>query len=403
MLSAAMTIPFVPRLGDRSLFPRLQARAYLNHAAVSPPSQPVLDACQACLVDLATRGLSAAIEQRAMRETLRGKVGRLLHASADEIGFVQNTTAGVIAVARSIPFRKGDRVLLFTGEFPANVTPWQLAAQDLSLELVFVPISAFERSTEEGLAALDVALAGGARLVAVSAVQFQSGLRMPLTEIAERAHRQGAELFVDAIQALGAVPIDVDQSGVDYLSAGGHKFMMGLEGAGILYVRRQAMQNLKLGLAGWTAHVDGFRFLIEGAGHLRTDRPLVRHPSFLEQGSLSAPGYAALDASLDLILALGVDAIHAHVNTYLDALEPRLQALGCTSLRAHEPSRRSASLAVHLPKGADLPVVARAMNRDGVAVSTPDGFLRFAPHWPNALSEVEVVASALERALASAS
>lgn len=397
-----MTTQHVAQLGDRGLFPALRARAYLNHAAVSPPSQPVVEACHACLTDLATRGLAAAIEQRAMRETLRGKVASLINASADEIGFVQNTTAGVIAIARSIPFHKGDRVVLFTGEFPANVTPWQLAARDLELELAFVPIAAFERSTEEGLAALDTALARGARLVAVSAVQFQSGLRMPLAQIAEWAHRQGAELFVDAIQALGAVPIDVAESGIDYLSAGGHKFMMGLEGAGILYIRERALQQLSLGLAGWTAHVDGFRFLIEGAGHLRTDRPLMRHPSFLEQGSLSAPGYAALNVSLDLILSLGVDAIYAHVTAYLDALEPRLQALGCQSLRAAEAKRRSASLAIHLPQGVDLPRVAGAMHRDGIAVSTPDGCLRFAPHWPNSLTEVDDVVGALERALSNA-
>jgi len=389
----------IAKLGDRSLFPSLRARAYLNHAAVSPPSQAVLDACQACLVDYASRGLVASIEQRAMREALRGKVARLIGATAEEIGFVQNTTAGVIAIARSIPFQRGDRVVLFAGEFPANVTPWQLVARDLELELVFVPIEPFARSTEEGLTALDDALASGARLVAVSAVQFQSGLRMPVAEIAERAHRHGAELFVDAIQALGAVPLNVVESGIDYLSAGGHKFLMGLEGAGVLYIRKQAMEALKLGLAGWTAHVDGFRFLMEGEGHLRTDRAILRQPSFVEQGSLSAPGYAALDASLDLILSLGVELIFAHVTAYLDALEPHLLGLGCTSVRATETARRSASLSVKLPAGTDLPGVARAMNRAGIAVSTPDGCLRFAPHWPNALDEVDDVARALEAAL----
>ena len=164
------------------------------------------------------------------------------------------------------------------------MTPWQLVAEDLELELVVVPIAPFERSTEEGLSALDVALAEGARLVAVSAVQFQTGLHLPLAALAERAHRQGAELFVDGIQALGAVPLDVRAAGIDYLSAGGHKWLMGLEGAGILYIHKRAMQQLKLGLAGWTAHVDGFRFLMEGAGHLRPDRPIMRSPASQSKG-----------------------------------------------------------------------------------------------------------------------
>lgn len=386
-------------LGDRSLFPHLRARAYLNHAAVSPPSLPVLEACQTCLLDYAARGLGAAIDYRSAREALRGRVAQLIGAKRDEIGFVQNTTLGVIDIARSIPFRAGDRIVLFTGEFPANVTPWQQVAEEQGLTLVWVPIETFQRSTEEGLSALDQALSGGARLVAVSAVQFQTGLRMPLAEMAKRAHSQGAELFVDAIQGLGAVPIDVQSAHIDYLSAGGHKFLMGLEGAGVLYIRESAMQTLRLGLAGWTAHVDGFRFLMEGAGHLRTDRPLMRHPSFLEQGALSAPGYAALGASLDLILGLGVDAIFDHVTRYLDALEPRLVALGLESARAPDGARRSATLSVRLPAGHDLPSVARALNHAGIAVSTPDGHLRFAPHWPNPLTEVEEVAAAVAKAL----
>jgi len=386
-------------LGDRSLFPALRARAYLNHAAVSPPSTPVLEACQACLLDYASRGLAAAIDARGAREALRGRVAELLGARPGEIGFVQNTTLGVINIARSIPFKPGERIVLFSGEFPANVTPWQQVAAELGLELAFVPIETFERSTQDGLAALDLALARGARLVAVSAVQFQTGLRMPLAEIAERAHRQGAELFVDAIQALGAVPLDVQSAHIDYLSAGGHKFLMGLEGAGILYIREAALQKLRLGLAGWTAHVDGFRFLIEGAGHLRTDRPILRHPSFLEQGALSAPGYAALSAALDLILGLGVDTIHAHVTAYLDALEPRLVALGLESVRAPEAARRSATLSMRLLARHSLPAVAKSLNLAGISVSTPDGYLRFAPHWPNALDEVEEVAAAVADAL----
>ncbi len=390
---------YLARLGDRSLFPSLQAQVYLNHAAVSPPSIAVLDACRDCLSDYAARGLDAAIDQRGAREGLRAKVATLLNADADEIGFVQNTSAGVITIARSIPFQRGDRIVLFSGEFPANVTPWQRVAEDLGLTLRFVPIEAFERSNDEGLAALDLALADGARLVAVSAVQFQTGLRMPLAQIAERAHRQGAELFVDAIQGLGAVPIDVNTSGIDYLSAGGHKFLMGLEGAGILYIRKHAMQTLKLGLAGWTSHVDGFRFLMEGAGHLRTDRAIMRHPSFVEQGALSAPGYAALGASLSLLLSLGIENIYAHVNAYLDLLEPALCELGCTSARHEEPERRSATLSLRVPEQADLIAIARSLNQAGIAVSTPDGYLRMAPHWPNARDEIDVVVSTLHGAL----
>jgi cysteine desulfurase/selenocysteine lyase len=393
-----------PRLGDRALFSSLAARAYLAHAAVSPPSDAVLAAVSRSLAAYAERGAAAAIEASQTRGRVRTQAARLLGASPEEIGFVQSTSAGVTAIARSIPFRKGERVVVFQGEFPANVLPWQLAARDLGLSVVSLPLSSFERSDDEGLAALQRELEQGVRLVAVSAVQFQTGLRMPLRKMSELCHRYGAELFVDAIQALGVVPLDVNLSGVDYLAAGGHKFLMGLEGAGILYVRKQRLSALSLGLAGWTGCEDAFQFLMEGPGQLRYDRPLVRAASFVEQGAVSVVGVTALGASLEILLGLGVETIFQHVTHYLDALEPAVTALGCTSLRASEPERRSAILALRLPEralrqGTVLAEVARRLAAQGVVASTPDGNLRFAPHFANHVSEVPHVASALAQAL----
>jgi selenocysteine lyase/cysteine desulfurase len=233
----------------------------------------------------------------------------------------------------------------------------------------------------------------------VSAVQFQTGLAMPIAALAALCHAHGAELFVDAIQGLGAVPMNVQEAEVDYLTAGGHKFLMGLEGAGVLYVRDEALAQLSLGLAGWTGHEEAFRFLSEGAGHLRYDRPIVRSASFVEQGAVSVVGIAALGAALETLLALGVDSIFAHVGEYLDRLEPEVVALGCRSVRARELARRSATLSVTLPAGKLLSDVSRKLLAHGVCVSTPDGYLRFAPHFANSLAEVPLVVGALREAL----
>jgi cysteine desulfurase / selenocysteine lyase len=395
---ASMSTPD-PRLGDRSLFPTLEARAYLAHAAVSPPSSAVLAAVSRCLAEYARRGLHAAIEQLTHKAELRALAAQLLGCTPAQVAFVQSTSAGVSAIARSIPFAAGQRIITFAGEFPANVTPWQLLAHERQLGLVSLPLASYERSNDEGLAALRAELERGARLVAVSAVQFQTGLRMPLRAMAELCHAHGAELFVDAIQGLGAVPLDVQAEGVDYLVAGGHKFLMGLEGAGLLYIADRALAQLSLGLAGWTGHEDAFRFLSEGPGLLRYDRPIVRSASFVEQGALSVVGLAALSASLQTLLSLGVGAIFAHVTAYLDRLEPELVALGCASVRSRDPAQRSATLSVKLPSGAVLSDVAGSMLASGVCVSTPDGHLRFAPHFANALDEVPLVARALRVAL----
>jgi cysteine desulfurase/selenocysteine lyase len=387
------------RLGDRSLFPSLESRAYLAHAAVSPASRLVIAEVTRCLAAYQRRGIHAALDELPHRGEVRAQAARLLGCSAAQVAFVQSTSAGVTAIARSIRFRPRQRVLLFDGEFPANVTPWRLVADDLLLDVVTLPLTPFARSVAEGLASVRAELERGVRLVAVSAVQFQTGLRMPLAQLAKLCHAYGAELFVDAIQALGAVPIDVMETGVDYLTAGGHKFLMGLEGAGLLYIRDSALAELSLGLSGWTGHEDAFRFLGEGPGQLRYDRPLVRSASFVEQGALSVLGIAALGASLSILLSLGVANIFEHVTGYLDRLEPALVALGCESVRAPDLARRSATLSVRLPVGKALAEVSRKLLVQGVCVSTPDGLLRFAPHFANSQDELPYVIAAVRQAL----
>lgn len=386
-------------LGDRRLFPDLSARAYLSHAAISPASSEVQRACAALVADYAKDGLGAFQAWRDQRERLRARLARLIGAaSASDVAFVANTTRSVIDVALSLPWRPRDVVLCLRGEFPANVTPWQQAARTFELELRFLEVEAFR--TDEGLAALERELARGVRLVAVSAVQFQTGLRMPIEAIAERAHAFGAEVFVDAIQACGVVPIDVARAGIDYLGCGSHKWLMGLEGAAFVYARPDRAAALVPRVAGWLSHEDALDFLFRGEGHLRYDRAIRREVGMLEGGAYNGVGLAALEAGIAPIEALGVPRIFEHVQRYLDPLEEALVERAFVSERSPDPARRSGILSVRAPHDIDVVLLSRALLARGVVTSTPDGRLRFAPHWPNALEEVPDVVAALDDALA---
>ncbi len=396
-----MDLP-TPRLGDRSLFPALEPRAYLNHAGVSPPSEPVRRATAGLVDAYARRGGEAGGAAQALRVRLKEKLGRLLGARPQDVALVQSTSAGIIDVALCFPWRRGDRVILFEGEFPANVTPWQRAAALFGLEVQLLPLAAFDRGDEEGLAELERALARGARLVAVSAVQFRTGLAMPLARMASLCARHGAEIFVDAVQALGVVPLDAPALGIDYLSAGAHKWLMGLLGAGVLYVRPERAAALRPAVAGWLSHEQGARFLHEGPGHLRYDRPIRARADLVEAGGMAEVALAAFDAALEPLLALGPAAIHAHVNGYLDALEPPLAARGFGSLRAREPRRRSGILSLQPPPGLDVVAFRRALAARGVACAIPDGLVRFSPHWPNATGEIPAVLAAVDEAMGAA-
>jgi len=387
-------------LGDRSLFPALTPKAYLNHAAISPPSAPVQDAVSACLQHYTEQGMGAFMTYLEQREELRAALATLVGAQSDEIGFVPNTSWGVTFAAMSYPWERGDGVVLLDGEFPTNVTPWQQAADLYDLKIHRVAAADFgSPDPGKGLAQLDAALKAGAKLVAVSAVQFQTGLRMPLMAISALAHRHGASVFVDAIQACGVLPLDFEALGVDLASCGSHKWMMGLEGAGFVYVRRDLGPALRPRLAGWLSHDDGLGFLFDGPGHLRYDRPMKTNASVVEGGAYNTLGFVALATSLGLIQSLGVPAIYEHVQAYHDALEPKLTALGLTSLRSPSPGERSGVLSFDVPEAFEPTQLPERLAAAGVSASLPDGRLRFAPHWPNALDEVEHVARAVEQAL----
>jgi selenocysteine lyase/cysteine desulfurase len=369
----------------------------LHHAAISPPCEPVVRAVGRALADYARSGAGAFARWQVDRERVRSSLARLIGAKESEIALGSNTSRGVSDIALSIPWQKGDRVVLFRGEFPANVTPWQRAAELFGLELEWLDPDAFRSG--QGLASLRAVLQRGARLVAVSFVQFQTGLRMPLQSIGALCHEYGAELFVDAIQGLGAVPFDVRALHVDYASAGGHKWLLGTEGAAFVYADEAKARRLRPYTAGWLSHEQPEVFLFQGAGLLDYEKPLKQDARVFETGTSSLLSLAALGASLPLIAELGVTAIYEHVSNYHDRLEPELVARGFTSLRARDPALRSGILSVELPQGVELAQFAQALCRRGVVVGTPDGKLRFAPHFPNSLEEIPLVAAALDEAL----
>lgn len=391
--------PTHAQLGNRSLFPELQARVYLAHAAVSPISTPVQQAIEQVIHSYAQQGFGAFPQWIQQRLTLKSTLSRLLHCQPEDLALVQSTTSGLLAIALCVPWQAGDAIVLTEGEFPANVTPWQQVAARFGLEIQWLPQPLPEEMPMwlEGLR--ETLAQTRARVVTVSAVQFQTGLAMPLQEIGEICHEFGAELCVDAVQAVGAVPLDLHKLPIDYLAAGAHKWMNAVEGAGFVYISPRVVHNLRPTWAGWLSHEDGLGFLLRGAGHLRHDRPIRQSADFLEIGNVSSLSFAAMGAAADTLESLGIPEIFAHVQPILDALENGLTARGFVSLRARDPHLRSCTLAMRTPADVDVLDLQHQLADLGVATSAPDGLLRLAPHWPNHLTEVPMVLAAMDKAL----
>jgi selenocysteine lyase/cysteine desulfurase len=380
----------------------MRARAYCNHAGISPASDPVRAAIERVARESAEEGSVSFVRRLSEREELRRELGALINAAEPEaeIAFAPSTMYGLCAIALSIPWKPGDRVIAFEGEYPTNVTAWQRAAELFGLSLTLLPVSDLARPTGPDFSRLEAELAQGrVRVCAASAVQFQTGFRMPLAEISERCHAHGAELAIDAVQALGAVPFDVRALGVDYVAAGAHKWLMGCDGGGFVYVRRALAPSMRAAFAGAMSHQDGVEIFTHGPGHLRYDRPLRDDARVFEGGMLSSGALASLAVSVKMLRALGVAAIYEHIQSYHDRLEAPLTALGFRSLRPFDAARRSGILSFMPPAGSASPPLVAALAERGVVAAPPDGVLRFSPHFWNNLDEIPIIVDAVRNAL----
>ncbi|MHC4374963.1 MAG: aminotransferase class V-fold PLP-dependent enzyme [Planctomycetota bacterium] len=383
------------RLGSRALFPRLEAKIYLAHAAISPASLRVEAALEEGARRQATEGLPSIAWGKERAQEARERFALLAGVDPERVAHVQNTSSGLIAIANSFRWRSGDKLLCFDGEFPTNVIPWREVARVHDLHLDLLPVADFAQDHGLGLGRLEEHLRQGVRLVAVSAVQFQSGLAMPIPEMAALCKRYGARLCVDAIQAIGAMPFCAEDWGVDYLAVSAHKWLMGPLGSGFLYVSEEAHRDLDLHLAGWMSLRQPESFLFPETPDIDYATPLASGPESFETGILNYNGIAASSAGMQPLVELGTDAIFAHLQAWHDDAEARLTDRGFTSLRHPQPAGRSGILSFTPPAGVELGALTAKLWEQGIAQTAPNHCWRLAPHWPNALDEPARLVEAL--------
>jgi len=210
------------------------------------------------------------------------------------------------------------------------------------------------------------------RIVAVSWVGYATGWRNDLDALVEIAHRKRALLFVDAIQALGVFPLDVARTPVDFLAADGHKWLLGPEGAGIFYTHREHLDLLRPVGIGWNSAVNSSEY---GA----TELSLKLNAGRYEGGSYNMGGVAALAASLEFLLSVGVARISARLLDVTDILSARLEAIGAEIGSCRDESRRSGIVAFNLPGRNPLQTRKHCLDHK-VAVNCRAGRLRVSPH-----------------------
>ncbi len=376
------TTPTDPWTRLRSQMPVAERWAYFDHAAVAPISGPARDAMARWAQESVDEGATIWLNWSRRLTEIRRTFAQLVNASPEEIAFVANTTHGISLVAEGLDWQPGDNVVTLADEFPSNAYPWlNLATRGVETRRVAV---------EDGrvdLAAIDAACDGRTRLVSVSWVGYASGWRNDPAKLAQIAHQNGALFFLDAIQALGILPLDVEATGVDFLAADGHKWLLGPEGAGVLYIRKENLDRLRPTGVGWNSVVHHYDYS-------RIELNLKPSAERFEGGSPNMPGLHALGASADLLANLGINAVSARIHEVTDLACDRLREIGATICSDRDEDRWSGIVAFEIP-GTD-PVKLRKHCLDaGVVMSCRGGRLRISPHAYNNQADIDRLVAAL--------
>jgi selenocysteine lyase/cysteine desulfurase len=368
----------------RSFFPVTRELAYLDHAGVAPISTRVEDALRR-YTDEATRSGARRYARFYDREVerVRDRAAALLGAAREEVAFVKNTTEGLGIVAAGIDWRRGDRVVTCDLEYPSNVYPWWNLRRQ-GVETVLLP-------GDRGRLPLDLLEetlhSPRVRLLALSSVEFGSGARNDLVAIGRICRERGVIFCVDAIQSLGCFPIDVEDCGIDFLSADGHKWLLSVEGCGLFFCARRSLELLTPRVVGWRSVTDNHDF---DSYHME----LQPNAGRFEEGTPNTPGIFALGAAIDLLLEIGVPAISQRVLAHTDALVRGLAERGAEVLSPRGQGEASGIVSFRLAHEEPADTVRRLLAR-GVVTAARRGGVRASPHFYNDAGDLERLLAAL--------
>jgi len=362
----------------RDQFPVTRELIYLNHAAVSPLCRPAAEAMKWLADDGLTYGSLHYDKWLDSYDGLRSSAARLINASPDEIAIVKNTSEGIATVALGLDWKPGDRVVAFKEEFPANYYPW-LRLESKGVQITWLSIyDPVERIAEA---------IPGAKLLAISFVNYLSGYRVDLDALGELCYQHDCFFFVDAIQGMGALPLDVEASRIDALAADGHKWMLASEGTGVLYVRRTRLDSIEPVEFGWT-NPAGFN------DYSSRDMTLRADAGRYECGTLNTIGCFGLRAALDFILEVGVENIAANVLRLAEQLEAGARRLGYEVFVLRTPESGSGIVSIRHPN-LDARMVVSQLKQKRIMAAPRQGWVRMSPHFYITSEDIEQVLEAL--------
>jgi selenocysteine lyase/cysteine desulfurase len=382
---------FPDEAARRDLFPICRERIFLAHAAVT-----ALPRCVADAVCDYTRQSSQNHQEfgDVLRDVKRARqtCAQIIGAHADEIALLGPTSLGLSLFANGLDWQPGDEVVCCHGDYPANVYPWiELRRRGVTVRYL-KPAAPGEITPE----LVERALTPRTKLVALASAHFFSGYRIDVEAIGALLHARGVLFSLDAIQTLGAFPLDVEKARVDFLSADAHKWMLGPLAIGIVYVRRAHFERLRPTLIGaWNVVAPNFQ--------AQDEIVFVPTAQRYEPGVLNIAGTLGMKAALDLLLATGLDTVAARLLELKAHLVRQLDALGFVILGPRDGPNASSTTTFRHPAAGSAALFAALEKAQVIASLRHDregrDYLRISPHFYNTEAELDRAVEVLRAAL----
>jgi cysteine desulfurase / selenocysteine lyase len=367
----------------RDLFPVARRRTWLNHASQGTLAQPVLHALHEALRQHAEGDFDGPREF-AMYERVRSVAADFIGAAAGEVSFTKNIPDALNIIAHGLQWRPGDTILIPDQEFPANVYPWRNLAEQ-GVETLMVPSRDGDVAVDDIIDRLDQRT----RLVSVSWVQFATGFRVDLRRLADACHDNGTLLCVDAIQGLGAFPLDVAATGIDFLATSSHKWLLAPTGAGWLYCRKELVPSLNVQFVGQSSYERRV-----GANYLDYDLPLWPDSRRFEPGIHNQLGLVGLEASLKLLTEIGAEPIRDQIRTLSSRVADELTARGYHVVSNRHADHWSGIVAFESDR-TDMSAVHKALTAADVITSLRGPRVRVSTHFYNDHDDIDRLLAAL--------
>ena len=381
---------FVPGL-RREDFPAFDRFTYLNTASTGLVPASVVQPAHDFELELAQAGTTGMDEDTevGILEDAREAAARLLGADPATIAIGTSFTEALCQVAWWLRPGKGQNVVSSDVDFPSVTYPWHRIAEDTGCEVRLV--SVLDDPDGFGVDKIADYVDSSTAVICISHIQYLTGHRLDLAELAALAHDHGALLVIDATQSAGQVPIDVTASGVDALIAGSYKWLCSTFGAAICYLSPALLAEFRPPFVGWRATEHPYSL---DARWL----PLASTARRMEYSTMSYSAAIALGRAIRYISALSLDEVAEHNKALTAELADGLVQRGARLLTPRDPRHRAGTVTARFP-GRDGEAIAAELTRRGVIVSPRVGSTRFSMHFYNDSGDVERALAALDDAL----